>query len=136
MWSKNKGRADVQRFTGQTSLIASGAELVGDMNLKGAVQIDGTVRGALQAHEGLVRVSAGGRVDGEIRPPCDHRRSGGWRHPCHRTPGAGAQARVKGNLHYGLIETAMGAQIEGRLCPMTEASPRPLELPASVETVD
>ncbi len=48
----------------------------------------------------------------------------------------GAQARVKGNLHYGLIETAMGAQIEGRLCPMTEASPRPLELPASVETVD
>lgn len=44
--------------------------------------------------------------------------------------------RVKGNLHYGLIETAMGAQIEGRLCPMTEASPRPLELPASVETVD
>ncbi|MCR3787975.1 polymer-forming cytoskeletal family protein, partial [Pseudomonas aeruginosa] len=24
----------------------------------------------------------------------------------------------------------------GRLCPMTEASPRPLELPASVETVD
>lgn len=43
---------------------------------------------------------------------------------------------VKGNLHYGLIETAMGAQIEGRLCPMTEASPRPLELPASVETVD
>ncbi|OKO44358.1 hypothetical protein AM469_000669 [Pseudomonas aeruginosa] len=52
MWSKNKGRADVQRFTGQTSLIASGAELVGDMNLKGAVQIDGTVRGALQAHEG------------------------------------------------------------------------------------
>lgn len=69
MWSKNKGRADVQRFTGQTSLIASGAELVGDMNLKGAVQIDGTVRGALQAHEGLVRVSAGGRVDGEIRAP-------------------------------------------------------------------
>lgn len=32
---------------------------------------------------------------------------------------------MKGNLHYGLIETAMGAQIEGRLCPMTEASPRP-----------
>lgn len=43
---------------------------------------------------------------------------------------------MKGNLHYGLIETAMGAQIEGRLCPMTEASSRPLELPASVETVD
>lgn len=56
-------------FHRQTSLIASGAELVGDMNLKGAVQIDGTVRGALQAHEGLVRVSAGGRVDGEIRAP-------------------------------------------------------------------
>lgn len=136
MWSKNKGRADVQRFTGQTSLIASGAELVGDMNLKGAVQIDGTVRGALQAHEGLVRVSAGGRrrrnpgphviIDGQVD---------GDIHAIERLE-LGAQARVKGNLHYGLIETAMGAQIEGRLCPMTEASPRPLELPASVETVD
>lgn len=29
----------------------------------------------------------------------------------------GAQARVKGNLHYGLIETAMGAQIEGPPVP-------------------
>ncbi|HDQ4480471.1 TPA: polymer-forming cytoskeletal protein [Pseudomonas aeruginosa] len=137
MWSKNKGRADVQRFTGQTSLIASGAELIGDMNLKGAVQIDGTVRGALQAHEGLVRVSAGGRVDGEIRAPhviIDGQVDGDI-HAIERLE-LGAQARVKGNLHYGLIETAMGAQIEGRLCPMTEASPRPLELPASVETVD
>lgn len=52
MWSKNKGRADVQRFTGQTSLIASGAELVGDMNLKGAVQIDGTVRGRCRRTKG------------------------------------------------------------------------------------
>lgn len=106
MWSKNKGRADVQRFTGQTSLIASGAELVGDMNLKGAVQIDGTVRGALQAHEGLVRVSAGGRrrrnpgphviIDGQVD---------GDIHAIERLelgprPGEGH--------HYGLIETAMG----------------------------
>lgn len=107
------------------------------MNLKGAVQIDGTVRGALQAHEGLVRVSAGGRVDGEIRAPhviIDGQVDGDI-HAIERLE-LGAQAWVKGNLHYGLIEAAMGAQIEGRLCPMTEASPRPLELPASVETVD
>ena len=97
MWSKNKGRADVQRLTGQTSLIASGAELVGDMNLKGAVQIDGTVRGALQAHEeagaGQRRRSCrrrnprphviiDGQVDGDI-------------HAIERLE-LGAQARVKG----------------------------------------
>lgn len=118
MWSKNKGRADVQRFTGQTSLIASGAELVGDMNLKGAVQIDGTVRGALQAHEGLVRVSAGGRVDGEIRAPhviIDGQVDGDI-HAIERLE-LGAQARVKGNLHYGLIETAMGGPDRGPPVP-------------------
>ena len=40
----------------------------------------------------------------------------------------GSRSRVRGNLHYGLMEMAMGAQIEGRLCRLQDEA-RPLELP-------
>ena len=44
----------------------------------------------------------------------------------------GSRSRVRGNLHYGLMEMAMGAQIEGRLCHLKDGE-RPLELPATLE---
>lgn len=69
MWSKDKAKPDLQRFSGKTSLIAAGAELVGDMRFQGAVQVDGKVTGNLLATEGLVRVSVGGLVEGEVRAP-------------------------------------------------------------------
>ena len=53
MWSKDKTKPDLQRFSGKTSLIAAGAELVGDMRFQGAVQVDGRVTGNLLATEGL-----------------------------------------------------------------------------------
>ena len=43
-----------------------------------------------------------------------------------------AHLSVRGNLQYGLMEMAMGAQIEGRLCHLKDGE-RPLELPASLE---
>ena len=49
MWSKDKTKPDLQRFSGKTSLIAAGAELVGDMRFQGAVQVDGRVTGNLLA---------------------------------------------------------------------------------------
>ena len=45
----------------------------------------------------------------------------------------GARARVRGNLYYGLMEMAMGAQIEGRLCHVKDGV-RPLELPETLDT--
>ena len=47
----------------------------------------------------------------------------------------GAKARVRGNLYYGLMEMAMGAQIEGRLGHIKEAQ-RLLEAPISPENTD
>ena len=44
----------------------------------------------------------------------------------------GSRSRVRGNLHYALMEMAMGAQIEGRLCHLKDGE-RPLELPATLE---
>lgn len=133
MWNKDKAKPNLQRFSGKTSLIAAGAELLGDMRFQGAVQVDGRVIGNLQASEGLVRVSVDGLVEGELRAPhivIDGEVSGDVFASEHLE--LGVRARVRGNLHYGLMEMAKGAQIEGRLCPLKDEG-RPLELPAAVD---
>ncbi|MDP3814779.1 polymer-forming cytoskeletal protein [Pseudomonas sp.] len=136
MWNKDKNKTDLQRFSGKTSLIAVGAELQGNLRFQGAVQVDGKVKGNLLASEGLVRVSVQGQVEGEIRAPhivIDGEVIGDVHASAHLE--LGARARVRGNLYYGLMEMAMGAQIEGRLCHLQDA-PRPLELPESLNPVE
>lgn len=133
MWKKEKPKPDLQSFSGKTSLIAVGAELVGDMRFQGAVQVDGRVTGNLLASEGLVRISAGGVVEGEVRAPhivVEGEVLGDVYASTHLE--LGARARVRGNLHYALMEMAMGAQIAGRLCPINGEEGRPLELPESL----
>lgn len=134
MWNKDKARTDVQRFAGKTSLIAAGAELHGDLRFQGAVQVDGKVIGNLMASEGMVRVSVQGRVEGEVRAPhiVIDGEVGGDVHAIGHLE-LGARARVRGNLYYTLMEMAMGAQIEGRLCRLQDEA-RPLELPQTLET--
>lgn len=133
MWNKGKEKADMQRFTGKTSLIAAGAVFRGDLEFQGAVQIDGMVLGDLLTEQGLVRVSAEGQVEGEVRAPhvvIDGEIIGDVYASQHVE--LGAKARVRGNLYYGLMEMAMGAQVEGGLRPIKEQD-RPLELPESVD---
>lgn len=133
MWNKGKGKADMQRFTGKTSLIAAGAVFRGDLEFQGAVQIDGKVLGDILTEQGLVRVSAEGQVEGEVRAPqvvIDGEIIGDVYASQHVE--LGAEARVRGNLYYGLMEMAMGAQVEGGLRPIREQD-RPLELPESLD---
>lgn len=135
MWTKDKKRPDAQRFAGKTSLIAVGAELHGDLRFEGAVQVDGKVVGNLVASEGMVRVSVQGCVEGEIRAPhimIDGEVVGDVHAGTHLE--LGPRARVRGNLYYALMEMAMGAQIEGRLCWLQD-EPRPLELPQTLDAV-
>lgn len=133
MWNKGKGKADMQRFTGKTSLIAAGAVFRGDLEFQGAVQIDGKVLGDILTEQGLVRVSVEGQVEGEVRAPhvvIDGEIVGDVYASQHVE--LGPKARVRGNLYYGLMEMAMGAQVEGGLRPIKEQD-RPLELPESVD---
>lgn len=133
MWNKGKEKADMQRFTGKTSLIAAGAVFRGNLEFQGAVQIDGRVLGDLLTEQGLVRVSAEGKVEGEVRAPhvvIDGEIVGDVYASQHVE--LGAKARVRGNLYYGLMEMAMGAQVEGGLRPIKEQD-RPLELPERVD---
>ncbi|SHM66087.1 bactofilin family protein [Phytopseudomonas punonensis] len=133
MWNKGKGKADMQRFTGKTSLIAAGAVFRGDLEFQGAVQIDGKVLGDILTEGGLVRVSVEGEVEGEVRAPhvvIDGEIIGDVYASQHVE--LGPKARVRGNLYYGLMEMAMGAQVEGGLRPIKDQD-RPLELPESVD---
>ncbi len=133
MWNKGKGKADMQRFSGKTSLIAAGAVFRGDLEFQGAVQIDGKVLGDILTEQGLVRVSVEGQVEGEVRAPhvvIDGEIVGDVYAGQHVE--LGPKARVRGNLYYGLMEMAMGAQVEGGLRPIKEQD-RPLELPESVD---
>lgn len=133
MWHKDKRRPDLQRFSGKTSLIAAGAELSGDLSFLGALQVDGRVGGNVQTSDGMVRVSVEGQVEGDIRAPhivIDGEVIGDVHASEHLE--LGARARVRGNLYYGLMEMAMGAQIEGRLCHLKDQL-RPLELPENLD---
>lgn len=136
MWNKQKPKADLQRYSGKTSIIATGAELVGDLRFQGAVQVDGRLTGNLSAVEGMVRISVDGLVQGEIRAPhviIDGEVQGDVYASEHLE--LGARARVKGTVLYGLMEMAMGAQIDGRLGQIKESA-MPLELPSRVDEAD
>lgn len=132
-WGKKRSTVDQQRFNGRTSIIAAGAVLVGDLRVDGAVQLDGRLQGNLIAEDGLVRVSAGGLVEGSIHARhviLDGEVSGDV-HASEQVD-LGAEARVCGNLYYGLMEMTNGAQVQGRLCA-TRDSAVPLELPAPLD---
>ncbi|SRR5690606_30368305 len=133
MWKKKGAGAEgLQRFIGKTSVIAEGAELRGDLCFEGAVQVDGRVRGNLQASEGLVLISESGEVLGEVRAPrvVVLGRVQGDVHAAELLE-LGPTARVCGDLFYGVMEMAAGAHIDGRLCH-AEKAPAPLELPAQL----
>lgn len=134
MWTKTKSGADsLRRYSGKTSVIAVGAELTGDLRFDGAVQIDGRLLGNLLTTDGVVLISEQGEVRGEIRAPKVVLQGT----VCGDVYAAellelGATAKVTGNLHYGVMEMAAGANIEGRLCRAEHAA-APLELPKTVE---
>ncbi|MGA2563238.1 MAG: polymer-forming cytoskeletal protein [Steroidobacteraceae bacterium] len=111
------------------TLIGRSANVQGDVEFAGGLHVDGRITGNVRATAGLpasLSVSEHGVVEGsvEARNVVLNGRVNGDIIGSERVV-LGAKARVQGNVHYGAIEMALGAEIVGRLVPRDGAGPGP-----------
>jgi len=103
-----------------TTLIASGTEISGEIAFSGCLEIEGVVRGNIVAEPGCevsqVRIQNSGQVHGDVCSPVVIVNSGveGNVYSSKRVELA-ANAVVHGDVHYQIIEMVKGAQINGGL---------------------
>lgn len=102
---------------GNTTLIAGGTHVIGDIHFSGNLEVEGQVTGNLVAEDGAdarVRILPAGRVAGDIRVPVvviNGHIEGNIYSTDHVE--LADKAVVEGNLHYALIEIERGAQVNG-----------------------
>lgn len=127
----NRRRTDHTGGSHSTSLIARGAVLRGDLHFSGALHLDGCIEGAVLAEgdDAVFTLSENGRVQGDIRVPhaVINGQVRGDIHVSNKLELA-THARIVGDVHYSLLEMAVGAQVNGRMSHAVEALPAPPRL--------
>jgi len=104
---------------GNTTLVSRDTTVVGDVHFTGNLDVEGVVKGNIIAQDGkdaLVRVIDKGRVQGEIRVPSiviNGTVEGDVYASKHLE--LASKGRVKGNVHYSLLEMAAGSEVNGSL---------------------
>ena len=113
------------------TLIGRAASVQGDIEFSGGLHVDGRVNGSVRAVEGAaaaLSVSEHGLIEGSVIAPqvVLNGAVNGDIVASERVV-LGTKARVRGNVHYGVIEMALGAEINGKLVPRsgTAESPPP-----------
>ncbi len=110
------------------TLIGKSASVQGDVEFSGGLHIDGRVTGSVRATEGApaaLSISEHGMIEGSIEAPSVvlNGRVNGDIYGTERVI-LGAKARVLGNVHYTVIEMALGAEINGKLVPHSAVEPQ------------
>jgi cytoskeletal protein CcmA (bactofilin family) len=132
----NRKRSDhghaSHRGSHDTSLIARGTVIRGDLRFSGALHLDGRIEGSVlgDGEDAMFTLSEHGEVQGEIRVP--HAVING--HVIGDVQVSARlelapQARIDGDLRYHTLEMAAGAQVNGRVSRQTEEAPRELAAP-------
>jgi cytoskeletal protein CcmA (bactofilin family) len=103
------------------TLIGRTASVQGDIEFSGGLHIDGRVTGNVRAVPGgkaTLSISEHGVIEGSVEAPqvVLNGSVNGDIIAAERVV-LGAKARVRGNVSYGVIEMALGAEITGRLIP-------------------
>ena len=83
------------------TIVGQQTQVDGDLHFTGGLHIDGRVRGNVIAGEGstsVLTVSEHGSIEGDVR-----------------VPNVILNGSVTGDVHYNLIEMAMGAEVNGSL---------------------
>ena len=111
------------------TLIGRSASVQGDIEFAGGLHIDGRTNGSVRAAEGAaaaLSVSEHGLVEGSVIAPqvVLNGAVNGDIVASERVV-LGAKARVRGNVHYGVIEMALGAEINGKLVPRSGTAEAP-----------
>lgn len=126
MLRKNKKR----KPTSVDSLIGQNSQIIGDCRFSGGLHIDGNVKGNVLADEddhAMLTLSDRGTIEGEVKVPFIIL-NGVVKGDVHAREHVelSSSARVEGNVHYRLIEMAMGAEVNGKLLRIPEEENSPL----------
>lgn len=131
MWGKDKSKkVDFDRHAGRTTMIAKGTVINGDVQFEGGLLVEGTIKGNVRAEDGtdsLLRLSEAGCIEGELHVPnvVINGKVVGDVHSSGHVELA-AKAAVNGNVHYNLLEMAMGAQVNGALVHTQQSKAEPV----------
>lgn len=109
-------------------LIGKTARIRGDIDFAGGLHLDGRVAGHVRADldsASTLSVSDTGWIEGSAQA-ADVILNGTVRGDILASGrvSLGPRAKVHGDVHYGVIETALGAEILGRLVPVAERTER------------
>jgi cytoskeletal protein CcmA (bactofilin family) len=101
------------------TVVSARTEIVGDVTIKGAIQIEGVLKGNLIAEPGSkasVRISDKGRVEGKIIAP-NIIINGEVKGDIHAYEyiELAKKARITGDVYYSSMEMVLGAQVNGQL---------------------
>jgi cytoskeletal protein CcmA (bactofilin family) len=126
-----------QASTRIDTLLGKAATLNGDLEFSGGLHLDGRINGNVRSNAGdggALSVSESGFIEGtvEVTNIVMNGTVNGDMHARERLV-LGGQARVNGNVHYGVIEMAPGAVITGKLIPLGNA---PETAPPATESAD
>ncbi len=111
------------------TLIGKGVRVQGDIDFLGGMHLDGAVAGNVRsdpAPDSTLSVSETGSIEGSVEVP-NVILQGQVRGDIRAAERVvlGATARVQGDVHYGVIEMTLGAQIMGKLVRIAPAAPAP-----------
>ncbi len=131
----NRKRAGRESPIHDTSLIARGTTLRGDVHFTGALHLDGCIEGAViaEAEDAVLTVSEHGQVIGEIRVAhavVNGRIDGNVLSDVRLE--LAAQACISGDVHYRVLEMAAGAQVNGRMVHVGMEAARELTAPKAL----
>jgi cytoskeletal protein CcmA (bactofilin family) len=108
------------------TLIGRNASIQGDIEFSGGLHVDGRVTGSVRGGaEAALSVSEYGVIEGSVlaaQVVLNGSVNGDiW---ASERVVLGSKARVSGNVHYGVIEMALGAEISGKLVPRNSQAGR------------
>jgi len=103
-------------------LIGKSARIRGDVDFSGGLHLDGRVTGSVRADgtpDSMLSVSEEGCIEGSVEAAhvvLNGAVKGDIR--ASERIVLGPRSRVQGDVYYGVIEAALGAEIQGRLVPL------------------